>query len=62
MARKLRFLNEYGKLDTVKTGYWAVSFRETVVKASGEGGWWKVTSSSIVIIGFFCYFLVVVGA
>ena len=59
VARKLRFLNEYGELETVEAVDCVESFKKTVWKSYGAGGYWKLTLSSIVIFVFLCFFVVV---
>ena len=39
----MQFINEYGELETVDPSNRAEAFSKTVGKASGEGGYWKVT-------------------
>ena len=56
----LRFFNEYGELETAEPRIWFEAYLVAVGEASGTGGSYKVTLSSIVIFGFFWIVLVVV--
>ena len=38
MAQKLRFIKEYGELETAKPGYYAEASGETVEKSVGDRG------------------------
>ena len=49
----MQFFNYYEDLENVKPGYCAKAFGEIVRNASGAGGYWKVTLSSMFMFSGF---------